>query len=227
MLGHSPGNIMFDIYFYFELLALIAALVKFKPLLNNGYTPFLPFLVFIVIYETISFNDLYLINGSNIWMVNLVTTVEYLFYSLFIRSLLKSPFYKKAILVTIIISLFYNLTSLFFIHGLLNLNISAIIIQTIIIIIITGRYFWELMEVPFSSSLSIIKLPGFWLNTGVLFFYLGEFMFFASYSYMAYKHNGDYLYLWRFISNMANAVLYTCLTVSFLCLSPTRKLSQL
>ena len=224
--GISPlSNMTFEIYFGFELLALFIALVKYRSLLESDYKFFIPFLVVIVSYETGSLYNKFSIGNNNTLATNFITTVEFAFYSFFIRNMLKSPFYKKVILITIFVCLGYNIINQFFIQGILKLNVSAIILQTIVIIFITGVYFWELMQVSFSNSLSIVKLPGFWLCTGVLFFYLGEFLFFASYSYMAYKRSYDYYLLYRMISDIANAILYTCLIISFLCLNPTRKLS--
>ncbi|TFF40205.1 hypothetical protein [Mucilaginibacter psychrotolerans] len=215
----------FDIYFGFELLALFIAIIKSKSLLQSVYKYFLPFLVLIVLYETGSLYNKFAIGNNNTLATNVITTIEFAFYSFFIRNTLKNQSYKKIILISIYACLAYNLISLVFIQGLMTLNVSAIIMQTIVIILITGVYFWELMQVSFSNSLSIIKLPGFWLTTGVLFFYLGEFLFFASFGYMAYKRHYEYIMLYRMIADMANAVLYTCLIISFLCLKPTRKLS--
>ncbi|RWY52259.1 hypothetical protein [Mucilaginibacter gilvus] len=215
----------FEIYFGFELLALFTALVKYRSLLKSDYKFFIPFLILIVLYETGSLYNKFSIGNNNALATNLMTTFEFAFYSFFIRNTLNNPFYKKIILIAIFTCLVYNIINLFFIQGGMKLNVSTIILQTIVIILITGVYFLELMQVSFGNSLSIIKLPGFWLNTGVLFFYLGEFLLFASYSYMAYKHNYDYLMLFRMISDIANAILYTCLIISFLCLNPTRKLS--
>ncbi|MEO7215071.1 hypothetical protein [Mucilaginibacter sp.] len=216
-----------DIYYCFEVLALATACFKYKALLKTPYKYFLPFLIIIVSYETCTLYGAFVVKGRNLWIINIVAIFEFLFYSMFIRNIITSPAYKKGILISVGVFFVYNIFSLFIIHGFWNLNISGIILQTIFIILITGRYFWELLEVPFSSSLSLIKHPGFWLNTGVLFYYVGEFLFFVSFSYMAYKHNLTYLYVWRFVTNVANAILYGCLITCFLCLNQIRESSRL
>lgn len=218
---------MFNLYFYFEVAALLVACAKYKTLTKTAYRHLLPFMVFIVAYETCSLYNIFTVKGSNLWIANLVALGEFVFFGLIISRLLNSLRYQKFVAVAVGIVTVYTVASIFLIAGFWKLDISAIIIQTIVIISIAGRYFWELMEVPFSNSLSLIKQPGFWLNTGVLFYYLGEFMFFASFSYMAYKNNLTYFYLFVFVSNLSNAILYSCLITCFLCLKPTRESYQL
>lgn len=209
----------FEIYYCFEVLAFVTACIKYKALLATRYKYFLAFLLLIVSYETASLYNKLTVNHSNLWAINIESTLEFLFYSLFIRGLLTSQVYKRVVLAAVCFSFAYGILSLFLIHGFWRLNISGIIMQNTVIILITGSYFWEQLQQPQHIALNLVKQPGFWLNTGVSFYYLGEFLFFVSFSYLAYKHNFAYLEFWTFVTNIANAILYGCLAICFLCVT--------
>ena len=91
------------------------------------------------------------------------------------------------------------------------------------LIILICIFFYQLMHRT-GEHLSLIQLPHFWVNTGLLFFCLAEFLFFAAFTYMITKKTYSYSLLWDVISNMANIILYSCLSISFLCFSKTKKL---
>jgi len=71
-------------------------------------------------------------------------------------------------------------------QGFWKLDSITILLEYAIIIFINFLYFYELMNYS-GEALNIVKSPGFWLNTGLLFFCLFEFLFFSSFAYMAYK----------------------------------------
>ncbi len=211
---------IFGLYFYFELVALITAIVLIKKLFLSTYGLFIPFLAVIVTYELCSYYNVF--KHNNVWAVNIVTCVEFLFYSLFISNQLISNKYKQIFNWLIGAGLLYSIVNVL-IESIWRLNTGPILVQALIIIFIVSRYFLELMETPLTTPMRLVKQPGFWLNVGVLFFFAGDFLYFASFTELAYKKNHDFLMLSRLISNITNAVLYSCLTVCFLCTQWTKE----
>jgi len=210
-------------YLFFELLALITAVFQFSNSRQTIYKYFIPYLTFIVIYEIGSLLNWFSIDHKNLWIANITMTLSFLFYSWFLLKLIKTSYFKNWIKRVIVLSSFCSLVNMAWIQGFWKLNTITILLQFGIIISITCFYFYELMNYS-EKVLFIIKLPDFWLNTGLLFFCLSEFLFFSAFAYMAYKNNYAYHLLFFVISNVANAILYSCLTVSFLCFNKTRRL---
>ncbi|OOQ61385.1 hypothetical protein [Mucilaginibacter pedocola] len=83
-----------------------------------------------------------------------------------------------------------------------------------IIIVLSGLYYHELLRYS-HERLSIIQLPGFWLNTGLLFFCLLNFLVYSSFAYGAYNNDYSYFIMFASISNIAIAILYSCLAICF------------
>jgi hypothetical protein len=211
-------------YFFFESVALLTVLFQFKNLKNSNYKYFLPFLVFIVAYEYGNIRDWFYIRHSNLYITNITEIASFLFYAIFLMYLINNKRYKKVIRTLISLTFLCALLNMAFIQGFWKLDSITIILQFAVIIFIICLYFYELMN-SIDINIPIIKIAGFWLNTGLLFFCLAQFLFYSSFAYMAYKGNYYYFQLARVIANIANAILYSCLSVCFLCFSRTKKLS--
>jgi len=203
-------------------MALLTAIFQYDKLKHTVYKYFAPYLLYVVFYEKTSLYNWYSIHHSNLWINNFTIAFSFLFLSLVLCKVIKTPSYKKWITRAIYFSLLCSAINMSFIQGFWKLDSITILLEYAIIITINFLYFYELMNYS-GEPLNIIKLPGFWLNTGLLFFCLFEFLFFSSFAYMAYKNNYDYLLLFVFISYSANVILYSCITVALLCPQQTRK----
>lgn len=210
---------MFDrLYLFFELLALIVVIFQYKKMSHTRYAAFLPYLLFINIYELCSYLHLFVVNQTNAYIVNFIISIEFSFFSIFISRLLPDRLRKK--LVTIISGIIvFTGIDIAFIQGFWNMATFAIITQYIMLVVLVCMYFYHLMQQQTDEHISLIHIPDFWVNTGLLFFCLLEFCFFCAFSYMVSRKSYYYYQLWVIISNMANFILYSCLAVSFLCFS--------
>jgi hypothetical protein len=212
---------MFDYpYLFFEVIAFLVAVFQYNKIKHTPYVYFIPYLFFIVAYEIGTLYNCCSIAHSNLWISNITMTISFLFYSVFLSNLIKSPKTKKWIKRLIVLSIFCSVLNTLFVQGFWKLDTITILLQFGIIILINCIYFYELMNFS-QKQLVIIKLPEFWLNTGLLFFCLAKFLFFSAFAYMAYHNNYAYRFLFDVIANLACAILYPCLTVSFLCISKT------
>lgn len=211
-------------YFFFELMALLTVTIQYRKLKGTIYKYFLPFLLLTVIYEYGNIRDWFFIRHSNLYLVNITEIVYFLFYTLFLKQLINNKLYKKIIQILVLFTLLCSLLDMAFIQGFWKMDNIAILLQYAVIIFIVCLYFYQLMNTV-DIDIPITKMPGFWLNTGLLFFYLTEFLIYASFAFMAYKGSYRYLLLFLVISNSANAILYSCLSVCFLCFNRTTKSS--
>jgi hypothetical protein len=213
---------MFYIYFYTECIALLVSIFQYKKLKNSNYKYFLPFLALIVIYEYGNIWDWFYIDHSNLYITNLSEISVFLFFSIFLRSLIRNEIYKKIIRGLIIFSVICAAINMAFIQGFWKLDTITILLQFAIIIVIVCLYFFELMN-KIESEVSIINIPGFWLNTGLLFFCLAQFLFFSVFAFLAYNQNHNYFLLAVTVSNIANVILYSCISVCLLCFNRMKK----
>lgn len=211
----------FPIYLLFEIMALLTALFQYNKIKRTVYKDFLPYLVCVVIYEKCSLYNLFSIRHSNLWITNITIALSFLFLSTFLCKIIKTASFKKWIKLAIYFSITCSAINMAFVQGFWKLDSITILLEYAIIITINFLYFYELMNYS-GEPLNIIKLPGFWLNTGLLFFYLLQFLTFASFAYMAYKGSYDYLLLFSVISYSANVILYSCITVALLCPQQTK-----
>ncbi|MEB0263307.1 MULTISPECIES: hypothetical protein [unclassified Mucilaginibacter] len=204
-------------YLFFELLAFITSVVRYKALKHNRYIYFIPYLFFILIYEYGSIENWFIFKQSNLWITNITLFIFFLFYSIFIYGLIETVKFKEWIRRLIVLTIICSAANMAFLQGFWGLDTITILLQFAILISITCLYFYELMNLT-GKELKVLRIPGFWLNTGLLFFCLGQFLFFSSFAYMAYLKIYEYSILHHVVANIANAILYSFLTISFLCI---------
>ena len=177
---------------------------------------FIPFLLIIILYEYGTLQGSFTVNGSNHWAANMVTLFEFVFYSFMIRSFLTNKINKRYLLSAALVIVALSILNIAFIQGFWKLHSYTLSLGSIVIISFVCVYFYELLHYDL-EKLSISKYPIFWIATGILFFYLGEFLFFAFFSYMAYRDDYSYFKLFKIISNASNVILYSCLSIAFVC----------
>ncbi len=202
------------IHYLFEGFAFFSVLFQYKKLAHTHYRYFLPFMVFILLFETAGHFRLFIINGTNAWAINIEITIEFLFYSIFITYLLPQN-KRKGLLVAIAGLSLFTLIDIFLIQGFGNMATAAFIIQYIMLIALVFIYFSDLMKTK--ETLNLISIPDFWVSTGLLFYCLVEFLFFSAFSYMTSRNNYASFRLWEVIANLAIFIMYSCLGIAFLC----------
>lgn len=212
-------------YFFviLEALAMLVCLFCYRKFTDNRYKLFLPYLALIVVYELASENGVFMINKSNLWIVNIEITFEFLFYSSFIIRAYRDKKERRIFSTLVALCVLFTVIDVVLIQGVMKLGHHAIVVQYSLLIIMVCRFFYNAMQ-EFDRGTSLARDPDFWVNTGLLFFFLVEFLFFASFK-LAYTHNKAYSNLFGLVSSVANVILYSCLIVSFLCFRRRKKIS--
>lgn len=203
---------MYNFFFFVQLAAFLVCMVVYNKL-KHPYKYFAPYLLLISMYETGSILGWYSRDQNSIWNFNIYASFEFIFYCFLLHSLLKDKFQKKllflAFLVTLFLTVIYNFL-------LSTFNPYAYILQSFIIITACCKYFYHQIKEG-RNEIPITSQPDFWLNTGLLFYYLGTFLFFASYSLISDMGSTNYIILYRIVINVSNITLYFCLIKLFLC----------
>lgn len=211
---------MYDLFFVFQIIALIVCLTVYNKL-GFPYKYFAPFLFILTLYESAV-----LFGGFNIAEVNglgfnFYTSTEFIFYSMILFSLMRNKLHKKIFFYVLVFTLSITLVNIIFLNRAKTFDSYTFTLQAFIIITACCMYYYNKMrDAP--NEVLIIKEPTFWLYTGLLFYYLGCFLFFTSYSSMADVKSPTYLVLYRIVINVSNIILYTCLIKLFLCFRQTK-----
>jgi hypothetical protein len=204
------------LYFWFELLALLVCLVFLKKNRHTMLFYFIPYLLLIVIYEFGTLKGWFTINKSNLWAVNIITTIEFIFNGLILVSLMKKKRAKNIALCGLLFIFGLTVLNIFFFQGFNKLHTYTFLLGCALLIINSCYFFYELLDYSNNEN-SILKKTEFWIATGILFFYLGQFAFFCFFEYMMFSKDIRYRILFDNISNFSNAILYTCIIIAVLC----------
>jgi hypothetical protein len=209
---------------YFELFALISCAFCYKKL-DNNFKIFLPFLVFIVLYEFANVYNWLLIHHTNAWCNSLEGIVELAVLGYFIPSLDKRASYRKKAYAFVIAGIAFSFVDFFFIQGIWQLNTIAIVLQNTILAILVCVYYYNLINNT-DDHLDLLHYPPFYATIGLLFYSLTNFFYYAVFSYMVYKNNYEFYILARVLTDLGCIFIYSLLAVSFLCFLRTKKLSS-
>jgi hypothetical protein len=210
------------IYFYFEFLSLVVCLMTFYKLRHTYLKWFLPYLLFIVLYEYggIVKWQFFFINKSNHWLANIVTIIEISFFSALYFNYIKSEKTKKIILWGFLIYLAGLIINFSFIQSFSKFNTITYRIGSLLIVTWVLLYFKELMADI--SDQPLIRQPMFWISVGLLFFYLGFFFYLSAFDFVADNSITKYKQLYKIIRYTIIIQLYLLFSIGFLC-TPKRK----
>lgn len=204
------------LYFWFETLSLITGLVLIRKLRHSILIYFVPFLALIVIYEYGTLKGFFTIKGSNLWAVNIITTIEFLFFSLVITHFIPTRKKRQELRLLIACTLILTVLNVFFLQGRSTLHTYSLLLGGLLIVGLACYFFYNLLELKIQEKSILLHSP-FWVVTGILFFYLGQFAFFSFFEYMIRSKDIRYRTLFDAISSFTNAILYSCIIIAFLC----------
>jgi hypothetical protein len=204
-------------YIYLLLYAstLVACIWRYGRYKQLRYKLFLPLLAVIVLYEVGFMRKWWFIHHSTLWSANIEITIEYIFYCFFIISSFRNPKERKGFSIGAWVIFIFTLVDILLIQGIMRLCNIAIVIQYALLIVLVCRFFYDQLQ-TFDGETSLLRQPDFWVNTGLLFFSLSEFLFFSAFS-LAYTPSHYFSILFQVISAVANIILYSCLITAFLC----------
>jgi len=209
--------VFFPISFYFYALSLLAALFVYPNTKYSYIKWFSPFLLATLVVEALGFY-LSKIQEPNVFIFNFFSLIEFIFYMLIIRHIIKSRKAKKIIAGSSVVYFFISIGNILFFQGIGRFHSITYSLGCLVIVCICFYYFMELFSSPRSAKLS--GDPAFWICSGLLFFYCCSFPLYAFLNFWM-----GFRWMWKSftdIINILNIFLYTLFIIAFIC-SRTRK----
>lgn len=212
-----------DIYVVTIVASFICSIVALLMIRDNRrsflkwFTPFL-LLTFIVEFSATRMASRGI---SNTWLYNYFTTLEFTFYFIFFYNQLRVRLFKRFILGVAIGYPVIALTNIIFFQGrsTFGFHTYTVMLGAILIVICCMIFFYELLRYP--GTISLVRIPAFWIVTGLLFFYSFSFAAISLTNYLSkisYVNN-----LFSQLLEKSNILLYILISIGLLCTLKSQK----
>lgn len=199
-----------------EVVALITATVFFKALKKQGWLLWLPFLLSTCIVEFWAAYLAYYRNQATLWLYNPYIIASVTFYSWFLIRITTLDKKKKRNLFFAVG--IYSLSCIvwYLLWGDPRVLISVILnIGSLFICALCLLFFYSQIRNPFLYD-SLLKVPGFWIATGLLIFYAGIALYTAIYNFLAQVQLVILgATIQNFIPQVLSLILYSTITIAF------------
>jgi hypothetical protein len=210
---------------YFETGALIVSVLSYRAIKGTAFRLFPLFLFLTVLVELAGRYMRVVLHQHNTWLYNISTTLEFIFYAYIFNRTFHTGTYKRLAGQFMIFYPLAVLSNMTFIQGFIVFHSYTMILGSFFMIVFCCLFFHEVFLNPL--ELELHKEPMFWISTGILFFYLGDFSYNLWYNILVKYSLDKGRNLFTYINNNLILVLYSCFTIAFLCRrSPRRSLSQ-
>jgi len=205
----------FPVHIYFEIVALLTSLVFWNKIKCSKLKYFVFFLMFVVCVELTGRYIRKVLHQPNVWLYNLSIPIEYLFYSfIFYLHYKTNSFRVLAAWFLVLFTLFVGI-NLIFVSGLISFNTQAVTVGSFFMILFSLLFFYDLY-LKFDSGIVLME-PMFWIASGILIFNAGEFTYNLFSPYLVNRGFDNAARLFTTINNKLIWVLYSLLTIAFLC----------
>jgi hypothetical protein len=215
---------------YFEAFALFSSIFFYLQKRNKIILYFIPFLFLTLTIEFIGSKysqNLYYVKNIRYGMYNIFTTIEFMFYGfLFSRHFSKKTL-KKIALYFIPSFATLSLLNILFIQGFSKtFNTYTFLIGSFFIVIFCCFYFYESV-LPEKIDDQLMRQPFFWINSGLLIYYLGSVIINALFDYLTSNDlRLEGIKIYTIINNSLIIVLYLSFCIAFF-LCPNNKKTSL
>lgn len=207
-------------FMVFILISFVASLTNYLDKKVALYLLlFPPFLLLVYVCEYAGL-QLRIKSHNNVWLYNIVSIVEFLFYFFFFHSVYRVSTARKVMLILIPVYLAAALLNIFLVQGKAVFHTYSYMAGCLFVIAGSIYYFLELFRYPQTGS--IMRDPAFWITTALLFYYICVLPIFGIVNYISSipKRVG---YTLVFINQFSNIILYSLFTLAFLCKLSFRK----
>lgn len=211
------------LYQYIVLFSVFMGLIRYRQLSPSYIRLFIPFLALTFLAEVLPLLVNVSFQSSNHWWFNIFTVIEFLFYIYIFSRALKSSKASKVLLMAIPVYLLIAIINMGFIQGFNKFHTISYRLGAIFLIVCCYLYFRQLMHEE-EEEVILWRNPLFWIATGLLFFYLGFFMYMNAFDYIVYNQVEYNIQLWNIISFSLNTLLYSCFTIALLCSRKSNRL---
>jgi hypothetical protein len=176
------------------------------------------FSIFLVVTLVVECTGYFLIK-PNIWLFNIFTALEFVFYLLLFRQILTSTSKKKAVNLLIASTIIASLGNMIFFQGLFKFNNYSYSYGCMLVCICVMMYFLQLLH--HTNPQPLTRIPMFWVSTGLLIYYACNFFYMGLLNYIIGVSMEIAKELFIIIS-VLNIAMYSLFSVGIIC-STTRQ----
>jgi len=212
---------MYPLFIYFIAISFLASLTVY--FINKPASLYLrifpPFLFGSIVIEILGYY-LASIGKPNVFLYNFFSVFEFCFYFYVISLMITNLRMKTIIRVVIVLYAISAVINILFIQGMKMIHTITYSIGCLLVVIFCIYYFLELFRLP--RSVKLQSNPGFWICSGLLFYYCCGFPLYGLFNYLMQISD---LFVRNFytIITILNIFLYSLFTIGFLCRIETRK----
>lgn len=135
-------------------------------------------LVTTLLVETVS----YFLIKNNAWIFNIYTSLEFIFYFLLFKHHSANQKFKKVTALFMLIFIIVACANILFFQGFYLFNNYTHSLGAIFVVACAIAYYRQLLGGDKPEPL--IRIPMFWISTGLLIFYASDFFFMALFHYI-------------------------------------------
>lgn len=151
---------------------------------------------------------------NNLYYINIYNIIDMILVGWFYIFLFKNKVLKLITIALLISILFFSIFNITIIQGFYNINSYFLVSKAFIIIMLSVSLLIELLS-NLDIDKSIIGKPEFWVASGFLIYYGGNFFVFA-YSYEIFVFNAEFHFNVWHIHSILNIILSFQLAIAIL-----------
>jgi hypothetical protein len=196
------------------LISLFISIIYYKRLKPTWLRLFTWFLLFSMLISITGYFYSFYLKKGNHFIFNIYLLIQFLFYfGIFYKTFQT----KKLKTYTLLIStcfLVYLLISFIFLNGFRAFNSLGFTIGSVLTILFCLLYFGVLFNAD--GFINYFKIPMFWIATGILFFFVGNFIYLSFLNYILENNLDSGGNIYEFIIITLNILLYSFFSIGFL-----------
>ena len=151
---------------------------------------------------------------NNMVIYNPFMLIEFCFYAIFFKMIIRLRWFKKMIDWYLILFTFFWLVNVVFIFGI-NAWVSYVsVVGSLFTIFFAIMYYYQILTETEVHSLT--KIPEFWIATGVIIFYAGNLPYTGMLNFLIHNYKNLASQL-TYVLKVLNIVMYSLFAYAYLC----------
>jgi hypothetical protein len=196
------------------LLSLFISIIFYKRLKPRWLRLFTWFLLFSMLISIAGYLYSFYVKKGNHFIFNIYLLVQFLFYFGIFYKTFQTKKLKTITLFVSISFLIYLLISFIFLNGFHTFNSLGFTIGSVLTILFCLLYFGALFNAD--GFINYFKIPMFWIATGILFFFVGNFLYLSFLNYILENNLDRGGNIYEYIIITLNLLLYCFFSIGFL-----------
>lgn len=199
------------------LISLVISIILYKRLRPKWMKIFTWFMVFSEIVSIVGYQYSATFKASNHFIFNMFMAVEFIFFfGVFFKSFQSKRLKKLTVALSTAFLIFTALSflSVFKKDGFFVMNSTVYMLGSLLTILLCLLFFVSLFKSE--GIINYFQIPMFWIATGILFYFVGNFIYLGFIDYIIANNLDKEGAIYRFITFTLSLLLYTLFTIGFL-----------